>query len=285
MSTYYATGHHRHDRFIKQLDGSRYQGSNCTCASGAMCAYRHTHGRKVMSGATVRKYTYDTSGGTNLAQVEASLNRLGVNALYGPFYGMAMSQFYSLLRTTNRGAIVQGASIGTYGTKWSASSTFKGNHAWYVATAKGWARNSAGVYVPAYLLVYDPLADGRTAQPYPRTRSPFWLPRAYFEKFCRYLNIGGRLLGSGKVYVMFTKDTWYHVHLRSGATNMSGPHNLKVKGGYNIRRTPGGTSVAKTTAGNYFQAWQKVAGPEYGGSRTWYGSHKGDRWIHSSARA
>lgn len=56
--------------FVKQLDGSRYQGSNCNCASDAMLIRRATHGVKRPSASTIRKLTHDTFGGTTLRQVQ-----------------------------------------------------------------------------------------------------------------------------------------------------------------------------------------------------------------------
>ena len=62
-------------KFVKQLDGSRFQGSNCNCASDAMLINRATRGAKRPSSATVRKLTGDTFGGTNLRQVH-DVNRV-----------------------------------------------------------------------------------------------------------------------------------------------------------------------------------------------------------------
>src|SRR5678816_2451305 len=66
--------------FLKQLDGSAYAGSNCTCASAAMAADDDSCGAKKPSSALVRLWTGDTSGGTNLAEVDDALNRhLGID--------------------------------------------------------------------------------------------------------------------------------------------------------------------------------------------------------------
>lgn len=62
-------------KFMKQLDGSRFQGTNCNCASDAMLINRATKGMKRPTASTVRKLTGDTFGGTNLRQVH-DVNRV-----------------------------------------------------------------------------------------------------------------------------------------------------------------------------------------------------------------
>lgn len=58
-----------YEPFVKQLDGSRFQGTNCNCASDAMLVRKATGGRKMPTASIIRKLTNDTFGGTNLRQV------------------------------------------------------------------------------------------------------------------------------------------------------------------------------------------------------------------------
>ena len=55
--------------FVKQLDGSTFQGSNCNCASDAMLIAVQSGGKYRPSSARVRRLTRDQAGGTNLRQV------------------------------------------------------------------------------------------------------------------------------------------------------------------------------------------------------------------------
>lgn len=63
-------------KFITQFDGSRFSSTNCAMASGAMLA--HMMGYQGLSGADVRSLSGDTSGGTNIFQVAAALEKAGV---------------------------------------------------------------------------------------------------------------------------------------------------------------------------------------------------------------
>jgi hypothetical protein len=56
---------------VYQLDGSRFQGFNCNCASDAMLIARSTHGAQRPTSRRIRTLTGDTSGGTNLRQVHS----------------------------------------------------------------------------------------------------------------------------------------------------------------------------------------------------------------------
>lgn len=285
MTVWYHKGLHWHDKAKRQLTGSRLGGSNCTCASGASGAYRHTTGHTDVSSDRVRGLTGDTVGGTNLAQVVGALKKIGVT-LEGPFYGIALVALWNRLRA-NQGAVVQGSSIATKGTRWSASSTFQGNHAWYLERGRGWFQSGAYWY-PREVRVMDPLMDGRPNQPYPRLKHSQWMPRYIVEKFLRNLSLGDRLLGSGKAYAAFTRDTWPHRHRRYAKYGWAAipVTRIKMKGGYRVRSSPGGAYVRGTQAGVYFEAWAKVTnGPLKGGSRVWYSNHGGNRWIHSSVRA
>lgn len=271
-------------RFVKQLDGSRYAGLNCTPSAAAMALDRHTVGQKRTTGARVRYLTGDTSGGTNLLQVNAALQRgFGVSLVVR--HGASLAHFDAELRD-GHGAILQGASSATRGTRYQASPTFGGNHAWYVNEGRGW-RLVSGLWQPTDYLVYDPLADGRRSG---IARSPFWLPRRYLVEFARRLRVGSSMLGYGRVYAAFTRDTEPHVHLKFGATRTS-PFPDRTR----IWRADAGTRVNvypapnhKTTdpvtrydVGDLFTAYQRVKGSLYDGETTWYGNHDGTRWVHA----
>jgi hypothetical protein len=268
-------------RFVKQLDGSRYGGLNCNCAAAAMALDRHTVGQKRTTGARVRQLTGDTSGGTNLLQVNAALGR-GWGVYLTVRQGASIASFDNELHD-GHGAILQGASSATRGTKYQASPTFAGNHSWYVNEGRGWRRIS-GVWVPTDYLVYDPLADGRRTG---IARSPFWLPRRYLLEFARRLRVGSGILGYGKVYAAFTRDTEPHYHPRyGGARTKPFPDRTRARlAGVNVRSTPSlsASVVDKLGKGELFIAYQRTdTGQLVSGSRRWYGDHNGKRWVHSS---
>jgi len=63
-------------KFITQFDGSKYSGTNCAMAAGAMLA--HAMGYAGFSGADLRSASGDTQGGTNMGNVATALTRVGV---------------------------------------------------------------------------------------------------------------------------------------------------------------------------------------------------------------
>ena len=60
-------------KFISQFDGSKYSGTNCGMASGAMLA--HMMGYSGLTGADLRALSGDTAGGTNAWDVTGALGR------------------------------------------------------------------------------------------------------------------------------------------------------------------------------------------------------------------
>ena len=122
--------------FIKQLDGSRYAGFNCTVAASCMAAVRHRRGSNPPGTAPwypyprwVRAAMGDTVGGTNLAQ-----NRNIFYSKYGIAFTIKYRQYWSGFRSyikSGRGAVLQGGYDVVRLTKYSGSSTFYGNHAVY----------------------------------------------------------------------------------------------------------------------------------------------------------
>jgi hypothetical protein len=274
-------------RFKAQLNDptSTLDGLNCTPTSGAMAADRHTLGRVNVYGGQVRAKTGDTSGGTNLRQVAAALST-GWGVVLDVRTPTSIATFDDHLHD-GRGAILQGASSATRGTRYQASETFGGNHAWYVNEGRGW-RLVMGVWVPDEYLVYDPLADGRRTG---IAESPFWLPRSYLLTFARRLVIYGTTqLGPGKAYAAFTRDTEPHFHAAHGGKATS-PFPDRTRGKAAVGRRVNVRSAPSTTApiveylarGELFTAYQRTdTGQSLSGSRVWYGDHDGKRWVHSS---
>lgn len=263
--------------FVKQLDGSRYAGLNCTCASAAMALDRHTIGAHKSTGAYVRALTGDTSGGTTLAQVDAALiKRWSVNL--DVEYRLSFDAFQSRIQA-GQGAILQGWEAVTRGTRWQASETFGGNHAWFVNDY-----NSSG------FLVYDPLADGRRRG---IATSPMRIPRSVVREWAGKLDVSDpaepyRAIGLGYVYAAFTKDTEPHVHLAYGGVRTKPfPDRTRVNvSAGSMRSAPRLADkyrVRKLVKGELFVAFQvTTSGESYNGSRKWYGNHDGTRWVHAA---
>jgi hypothetical protein len=274
-------------KFVKQLDGSKYAGLNCTCAAAAMAIDRATLGLKQYSGATIRLWTGDTVGGTNLAQMVTVAAKVGVTLT--DIRGALWTTIDTYLHD-GRGAILQGSSSVTRGTKYSASETFGGNHAWWVNEGRGWTMVN-GFWRAAEYLVYDPLADGRRTG---IASSPMWIPAYLVQRFAAELQItsyDGTFRKAGdRAWVAFTPDTEPHVHLRSGATRTSPfpdrtrAYNTNPAKRVNVRGGPStSAAIVETLAvGDLFIASQKVAGQLLAGSTTWYGDHDGKRWVHVS---
>lgn len=79
-------------RWLSQMDGSQYQSTNCTMASGAMLAY--AMGYSGLSGGDLRYLTGDTVGGTNLDQMMFALRKAGVDTSgMNQFTGGAFERF------------------------------------------------------------------------------------------------------------------------------------------------------------------------------------------------
>lgn len=189
---------------VNQLDGSQYQGLNCTCAVGAMALDRTTLGGKRSTGAVIRQATGDTKGGTTQRQVaDAIFNKWSVMLQVNtPF---PIDQAWKYL-DEGQGIMLAGQASATRGTKWQADENFGGNHQWFDNERR---KNSqvAGGYEH---LIFDPLADGRRPG---IAKSPFWIPEAYVHQFTSRLNVAANpasnyvALGLNQVYAAFTRDT------------------------------------------------------------------------------
>jgi hypothetical protein len=275
-------------QFVAQLDGSKYAGLNCTPTSGAVALDRETLGKRKTTGAIVRSITGDTSGGTNLNQIDAALSQ-GWDVDLDTVLGISTSAALSRL-DEGRGMMLQGQEGATHGTKWSASETFTGNHCWF----DNERRKNSQVPGGYEHLIYDPLADGRRLA---IALSPMWIPETVVLDFARRLNLassGYIALGYGRLYASFTHDTEPHLTLRYSAKAITPPSRktVKVPAGRraNVRNAPSinGAIVQRLANGNHFTAYQvttKVVtkGQTVGGSSTWYGNIDGTRWAHMSA--
>jgi hypothetical protein len=271
--------------FVKQLDGSRYAGSNCTMAALAMAIDRATLGRTRTTGAECRRRSGDTVGGTNLDQARQVAYTFGV--VLETHRGMPWTVADANLRE-GRGFILQGSSSATRGTAFQASETFAGNHAWWVNQGRGWHQTAAGNWQPTDYLVFDPLADGRRRG---IALSPMWIPRRIVRDYAARLVLSGAILGQNRVYAGFVRDTEPHAHYRyGGAATKPFPDKVRTWNAVadrriNVRTAP--TLTAEITdrlpVGTSWTAYQVThTGALLAGSRTWYGNHNGNRWIHAS---
>jgi hypothetical protein len=190
---------------IGQLDGTAFGGSNCTCWSAGKAADDDSCGAKKPSSATVRLWTGDTSGGTNLNEVDDALRtHLGIDLDTRYRYPWA-----DFVRRVNGGAsaILQGWYEPIRVTRFRGSETFGGNHA---------------ILVTPGLVAMDPLADGRRTGIYKYHGEAY--PAALLKAFAGQLNIGaGRYvpLGAGLVYAAFSRDNEpnYSVSIGNGKPN------------------------------------------------------------------
>lgn len=277
---------------VDQLDGSRFGGLNCTCGAAASAVYRATMGKVVTSAATVRGLTGDTIGGTTLRQVAFAVKR-GFGVELEIRLGIEFEGFEQRLYR-GQGAIIQGWEAVIRNTRWSASETFGGNHAWFCNEARGWDQDRDGNWRAEEFLIYNPLADGRRKG---IAKSPYWVPRSVVREWTGKLDISSvetpyRPLGIGRVYAAFTRDTEPHVHLRDGAERTEPfpdhvrAHNDDPDRRVNVRRRPNRNSeiVDRLEVGDSFVAYQRIKGERIPGTGSpwWYGSHGGHRWVHES---
>jgi hypothetical protein len=274
--------------FIKQLDGSRYAGLNCTMASAAMAAIRHKVGSNPPGTAlwypkpwSLRALTGDTSGGTTLGQADTVLNR---------YYGIDLivigndtwDHFREKLRA-GCGAILQISYSQIYNTKWSGSPTFKGNHAVYVNEVRRNYKLDRWEY-----LVYDPLCDGRRSGV---DQAPSWIPESVLKRAAGYLYISpswGRA-GVGRCWAAYTRDTEPAIRLVSGAKRYPyGPRTFYARvDGVKVRNHTyvgdGSDIVKRLDKGQRFEVAQMKAGEEVNGSVRWYGNYNGTQWVNATA--
>jgi hypothetical protein len=249
---------------VIQGDGSTFQWSNCTCASGAVGLDADTCGAHRTTGERVRELTGDTSGGTNLNEVDAALLRgwpdrdhLDVRL------GIAFTDAIAMV-DANQPCLVQGgynlASIGL-----SGSPGFHGNHCMFWGDVKI-ARLPSGAidYAASEALIWDPLWDGR--RPGIPDRRFRWIPLATLRDFCGLLDLStaraSDLLGAGRAYAAFVntrpvpvapKPAPIHIDygrndmIVAGGMTLASSHVMSLKKGQPLYRSdsPGAPVVTK----------------------------------------
>ena len=277
--------------FIKQLDGSKYGGSNCTLASLSMALVRHYKGVNPPGTAfwyprpaDLRVKSGDHSGGTTLAQA-SSLASHYYGADLSVRYSYAWSEFIKRI-VEGRGAILQGSYSVLAPTAYDACPGFTGNHAVYVNERR--YNSTAKRYE---LLVYDPLADGRRAGIW---KGPRWIPESLMKTFAGKLWLGSRTVGYGSCYTAYTRDTeaagttvpaQIPTTLRYGGVAY-GPRKLYARvSGARVRERPTTKApiLRSLPINAEFAAYQRTHGEWTNGSSLWYGSRAGGEWVHTSA--
>jgi hypothetical protein len=270
--------------FIKQLDGSRYAGTNCTVASSCMAAIRHRRGSNPPGTAQwyptpsyVRYRMGDTSGGTNLQQNDSIFYRYwGINMEVR--YKLGWSMFRTKIKA-GQAAVLQGGYDVVRLTRFSGSSNFYGNHAVYVNEVR--YNSTARRYE---YKVGDPLCDGRRSG---IPRGYQWWPESLLKSFAGRLMVGSYRLGIGYVYAMFTRDTEVTptaptLTLRYGAHSTTARKVYAKYEGVAMKKGPGSTfaTIRRYSKGNYMLTRrQSTTGQWVNGSNRWYGNIDGTRWA------
>jgi hypothetical protein len=188
--------------FPGQLDGSQFQGVNCSAWSASKAAAYHTLGAVQPTSPQVRQWTGDKVGGLNLAQVDYAL-RTHTSVDLDVQYRYPWASFVARIKA-GQAAVLQGWYGPIADTRFDAGNGFRGNHAILV--------------LPGFV-VMDPLADGRRPGIYRFHGEAY--PQALLLDFAGRLNIGGgsyRPLGAGLVYAAFTRDNErsYRVVIKAG---------------------------------------------------------------------
>jgi hypothetical protein len=196
---------------------------SCTTYAGAMAIDYDRLGAVVPTGREVRTEEGDTSGGTNLAQLDAAAQHWGVDL--DVRYRYPWDTFIRRI-AGGAAAVLQGGYAPIAATKFDAGNGFKGNHA---------------ILVRPGLVAMDPLADGRRVNVYQYQDAPY--PATLLRSFAAHLNTGSRVLGDGLVYAAFTR-----VHADKAARVTI--HPLKGTRGYPKSRyfnvfTVSGTQIVK----------------------------------------
>lgn len=188
-------------RFQPQLVASDpHGGVNCLAYAGAMAGDFDTCGAVHLTGEQVRQLTNEprpdpASPGLTLSQVDAALNRYGVDLEVR--YRLPWDDFARKVEK-GEGAVLQGYYGPIADSRFDAGGGFRGNH---------------GIFVPPGWGTMDPLADGRRSGIYRYSGEPY--PRALLRTFAGRLVLDSRTnrrLGDGLVYAAFTRDrrsTWF----------------------------------------------------------------------------
>ncbi len=286
---------------IKQGDGSTYQWLNCNCASHAMLAMRARHGLRPPAttatwpptGASVRKLTGDTSGGTTLQQNESALLKgyhIDTLVLYRESFDAWVNRV-----AAGQPSVLSGSYSVIAPTQFDANnSAFFGNHAIYVNEINA-ARTAA--------LVYDPLADHRRSTV---PQGPQWWPLSLLKSYAGRLVMDLRLgttIGYGNVYAshlavpdgpiadpVVAPVPTSTVVLKYGGIASGRGDWVVIANQTRMRSTPyidSGHPTANVVqylaAGTRFHNSQTtLSGTSVAGSRRWLGSADGNHWLHSS---
>jgi hypothetical protein len=267
---------------------------NCTPCAFGMAAQKASLGKVNLSGCSIRRATGDTSGGTTLNQCANVVRARGVRVV--TYVGTSVASLTTIagwLRA-GRGVVLQGNTSAMVGTSYQVTAG-PVNHAVYVNEVRG--RASTGE--PLEALVYDPAADGRLASYGRRPKGAEWWPWSLVKKFAGALRpnepVSSYTLASrrpGHAYCAVFDDTEPHAHLRFAGSVRCSPLPTRLvfssprEGGrVNVRSGPSTSYPILSTAsdGARFAAYQQNdQGQLLAGSRRWYGSHDGTRWVHSS---
>lgn len=272
-------------------NGYRLGWLSCTCYAFAMGADRATLGKTNVSGQRVRELIVpsDTSGGTNLTQMDGVAERLGI-----PFVRRTGGQYATPREIAGwlyagRGVLGQLWTGPLLGTTWQTTAGAI-NHAQHWNEGRGW-RLVDGYRKPTDVLVYDPAGDGDNG----RDQAPSWIPFDLLMRAAGRLNVGDPAegyyaLGAGRVYAGVWPDTEPHVILRFGAQRtVPFPDRTRAKPPagktyVNVRSRPDRVDsrdiVRRLDEGHLFEAWQVVLdGARVGASDHWRGNQDGTEWI------
>ncbi len=151
-------------------------GLSCVAYSASFAISDATNGRLHPTGAEVRKWTGDKSGGLELSQVDRAVSKM--LSLDFDTEVFSASEFYGHL-ASGYGGILIGGYRPIEASRFSGQRGFTGNHA---------------IYVPPGLKVMDPLADGRHGL---YTYHGEAYPQSLIDSFAAALRLGnGTLAGA-----------------------------------------------------------------------------------------
>lgn len=259
------------------LGGRDLKWKNCTPLATAMGIDKSTLGKIRISGCQVRDEIDppDTIGGTTLTECSAVAERHGVKVEVLVGAKVCTPRYAAIQLQAGRGFVLQG----------NTQPDGRGNinHAiWVNNTGHG------PIGAPNSAMVYDPWSTGPAVWSWSKVLA-----------FAAALRINGEdrpeKLGPGKFYAGIFPDTEPHVHLAHGgfktnpfpdAVTIHSPVTGRL---VNVRRGPGTTfqKVGTKRTGDTWLVYQAATGvaPVGSSSKTWYGNHDGNEWIHSSGIA
>lgn len=260
------------------LHGHDLKWKNCSVLSGGMGGDKSTLGKIVLSGCQLRDETGDYLGGTTIPQVAAALAAHGIKTEQHVGGNVCTLWYASYQGASGRGFLLQGNT--------QPDGRGNVNHAVWVNHPIGGTPGD-----PDGFWVMDPWSTGPAFWSYAKTKAFALALHPYGEADPRTL----KSLGINGIYALIFPDTEPHAHLHyGGAKTAPFPDALKthppVAGRrVNVRSRPdrlaAGDVVGTLPTGTPWTAFQVTttgAKPAGSSSRTWYGNHDGNRWIHSS---